>query len=50
MPDEADLESVRTAADVIFGMVLKVLYNGKSEEYKAMLAAVEGKNNAITDI
>lgn len=44
LPKEADLESVRTAADVVFSMVLNVLYNGKSEEYKAMLAAVEGRN------
>lgn len=45
LPYEADLESVKTAADVIFGMILNVLYNGKSEEYKAMLAAVEGRND-----
>lgn len=45
LPEEADLESVRTATDIIFGMVLNVLYNGKSEEYKAMLAAVEGRRD-----
>lgn len=37
-PDESDLETVKTTADIIFGMVLNVLYNGKSEEYQAMLA------------
>lgn len=36
--DESDLETVKTTADIIFGMVLNVLYNGKSEEYQAMLA------------
>ena len=44
LPEEVDLESVRTTADIIFGMVLNVLYNGKSEEYKAMLAAAEGRD------
>lgn len=44
LPEEADLESVRTAADIIFGMVLNVLYNDKSEEYKAMLAVVEDRD------
>ena len=49
LPKEADLESVRTTADIIFGMILNVLYNGKSEEHKAMLATVEGGNDATID-
>ena len=41
LPEDMDLTEVRTGADIMFGMILDVLYNGKSEEYKAMIEAVE---------
>lgn len=37
LPDDVDLLQVQTAANVMFGMILEVLYNGKSDEYKQAL-------------
>lgn len=41
LPEDLDSAEVHTGADIMFGMILDVLYNGKSEEYKAMIEAVE---------
>lgn len=49
LPEEADLESVRTTADIIFGMVLNVLYNGKSKEYKAIIDNVKEDAHSTSD-
>lgn len=38
---EVDLEDVQSTGDVIFGMILNILYSGKSEEYKAMVTAIK---------
>lgn len=32
---------VETAANVMFGMILEILYNEKSEEYKAIIEAAK---------
>ncbi len=37
LPDDVNLSQVKTTADVMFGMILEVLYNGKSNEYKEIL-------------
>lgn len=39
LPEEADLEKVRTGPDIMFGIILDVLYNRKSEEYKELIRA-----------
>lgn len=41
LPDNIDLLEVQTAANVMFGMILEVLYNGKSDEYKEILKDVK---------
>ena len=41
LPENTDLMQVETAANVMFGMILEVLYNGKSEEYKAMIESAK---------
>lgn len=41
LPDDIDLLEVQTAANVMFGMMLEVLYNGKSDEYKEILKDVK---------
>ena len=41
LPDNFDLDGVKTTTDIMFGTILNVLYNGKSEEYKALLAQQE---------
>lgn len=45
LPNNADLSQVQTASNIIFEMILDVLYNGKSEEYKAMLESIINKND-----
>ena len=41
LPKKADLMQIETAATVMFGMILEVLYNGKSEEYKALIESAK---------
>ncbi len=41
LPNDADLLQVQTAANVMFGMILEVLYNGKSDEYNEILNDVK---------
>ena len=41
LPDDVDLLQVQTAANIMFGMILEVLYNGKSDEYKEILKDVK---------
>lgn len=41
LPDDIDLLEVQTAANVMFAMILEVLYNGKSDEYKEILKHVK---------
>lgn len=41
LPDDVDLTGVQTVANVMFDMMLEVLYNGKSEEYKNILNEVK---------
>lgn len=50
LPTEADLTSVKTTAEVMFGSVLNVLYNGKSKEYQTILASVECDAHTDTQI
>lgn len=40
LPDESALESVKTTTDIIFQMILNVLYNGKSEDYKKLIGTL----------
>ena len=39
--DDVDLLQVQTAANIMFGMILEVLYNGKSDEYKEILKDIK---------
>ncbi len=41
LPDDVDLLQVQTAANIMFGMILEVLYNGKSDEYKEILKDIK---------
>lgn len=41
LPENTELMQVETAANVMFGMILEVLYNGKSEEYKALIESAK---------
>ncbi len=45
LPNDADLESVLSAADIVFDTVINVLYNGKSEDYKSIIAEAESIMN-----
>jgi len=41
LPDDVDLLQVQTAANIMFGMILEVLYNGKSDGYKEILKDIK---------
>ena len=43
LPENADLMQVETAANVMFDMILEILYNGKSEEYRAMIESAKNE-------
>ena len=37
LPENFDMEHIQTTANIVFGMILEALYNGKSEDYKKVL-------------
>lgn len=44
LKDVSDINSIQSAASYAFGIIFDVLYNGKSKEYKEMVASIkEGK-------
>ena len=47
LPTEEDWESVSSGVDIMFGMIIDVLYNGKEDEYKAMIENIEKDKNEV---
>lgn len=41
IPENADVNEIQSAANYAFNIVLNVLYNGKSEEYKSIIASIK---------
>ena len=43
-----DIDNIQSAANLTFGIILNVLYNGKSEEYKTMIATIkDGRKHEV---
>ena len=48
MPENADIDNIQSAANLTFDIILNVLYNGKSEEYKTMIATIkDGRKHEV---
>ena len=48
IPENADIDNIQSAANLTFGIILNVLYNGKSEEYKTMIATIkDGRKHEV---
>lgn len=48
IPENTDVSSIQNGANFAFSIMLNVLYNGKSEEYKSMIASIkEGKKHEV---
>jgi hypothetical protein len=44
IPDVEESGDIQSAGSLVFQMLLEVLYNGKSEEYKSIVAKIRGAN------
>ena len=48
IPENTDVSSIQNGANFAFSIMLNVLYNGKSEEYKDMITSIkEGKKHEV---
>lgn len=48
IPENADINGIQSSANLAFHIMLNVLYNGKSEEYKSIIASIkEGKKYEV---
>ena len=48
IPENADIDNIQSAANLTFDIILNVLYNGKSEEYKTMIATIkDGRKHEV---
>lgn len=48
IPENTDVSSIQNGANIAFSIMLNVLYNGKSEEYKDMITSIkEGKKYEV---
>lgn len=48
IPPNADVGGIQSAANLAFDIMLNVLYNGKSEEYKTMIATIkDGRKHEV---
>lgn len=48
IPENTDVSSIQNGANYAFSIMLNVLYNGKSEEYKDMITSIkEGKKHEV---
>lgn len=48
IPENTDASSIQNGANIAFSIMLNVLYNGKSEEYKDMITSIkEGKKHEV---
>ena len=45
LPENIDFDQVQTTANIMFGMILEVLYNGKSDEYKTFIKLLKKEND-----
>jgi hypothetical protein len=44
IPDVEESGDIQSAGSLVFQMLLEVLYKGKSEEYKSIVAKIRGAN------
>lgn len=42
IPENADIDDIQSATNVMFSIMLDVLYNGKSEEYQSIISSIKG--------
>lgn len=42
VPPDADVSNIQSGANVMFSIMLDVLYNGKSEEYQSIISSIKG--------
>ena len=42
IPENADMDGIQSATNVMFSIMLDVLYNGKSEEYQSIISSIKG--------
>ena len=42
IPESADIDNIQSAPNVMFSIMLDVLYNGKSEEYQSIISSIKG--------
>ena len=48
IPQNTDIDDIQNGANLIFNIILNVLYNGKSEEYKSIITTIkEGKKYEV---
>ena len=41
VPPDADVSNIQSASNLMFSIMLNVLYNGKSEEYQSIIASIK---------